>query len=357
MKTLYLHAGIHKTGSTSLQGTFHLSAEILQSFGIRYVGTGRSGGAHHQLAREIRGKTKPGARMGEAILWQGALAEVEECSESIVVISSENFDSFGPRDVEKLNEVIRCSAIDCRVRVVFYLRSQATLLSSQYSQQIRVGFRRESFRDFVSAVLDHEPRWLRFRRLLEPWMEVFGRDAVIVRIAEPKYLIDGSVRDDFLSLIDKPGAAGQLRGPDWRNSSLNADALAGIRDVLNTEHMWSIPFEERRKLLTEFFKEELQKPELRGVEVGVFGRCEPPIELVARCREHFAGDNRWLADSFFGGRDLIDECYENEMAGCAGHDECDAGGTPETRQNIRVWLSEFLSRKGYAGVAGELGGE
>ena len=49
-KTLYLHAGIHKTGSTSLQGAMNLSREVLNEAGVHYLHAGTVNGAHQALA-------------------------------------------------------------------------------------------------------------------------------------------------------------------------------------------------------------------------------------------------------------------------------------------------------------------
>ncbi len=73
LRTLYLHVGIHKTGTTSLQGLLAGCADDLQRFDVLYPLSGRNSDhtdlacyrlAHYNLAWQINGDPRFAARRG-----------------------------------------------------------------------------------------------------------------------------------------------------------------------------------------------------------------------------------------------------------------------------------------------------
>lgn len=355
MATLYLHGGIHKTGSTALQSSLNLSQDVLSESGVLYVESGREKGSHELLADSLGNVDPEGAVRG---IWDTVIGELDRSDATLAVISSESFDRLHEPQIAKLGKFLGELGDRWQAYIVLYVRPQATLLASQYSQQVRVGYRRESYEEFVSARLKQAPRWARFRELLEPWIAVFGKNRVIVRVAEPEFLEGGAIQDDFCSVIGMRHIADELKGSQRRNVSLSRGALEGIRDVLHTDEIWRLPFAQRRALLIDFFKERLETACLsKSVEPlleRVFGRAGPGVSVLRECRERFAHDNKWIGVNFFSGRNVLDECYARALA--AGSDqslqeEWDA----DVRERVRGWLSTYLLDVGYESVARELG--
>jgi len=50
---LYIHIGLHKTGTTSIQNFLTLNENILSKKGYLYPATGRKGQAQHLLAQAM----------------------------------------------------------------------------------------------------------------------------------------------------------------------------------------------------------------------------------------------------------------------------------------------------------------
>ena len=87
MPTLFIHTGLHKTGTTSLQKAFFDNRRVLARQGLLYPDTGLSPNpgnwGHHELALALRQQES-----GEA-LWQALRAEADASGLDRVLVSSE----------------------------------------------------------------------------------------------------------------------------------------------------------------------------------------------------------------------------------------------------------------------------
>src|SRR5687768_11764911 len=86
MKTIFLHIGSTKTGTTALQSFFSLNEARLKTAGIGYPRTGRSGVAHHKLAEVILGR-----KTARRPVYRELREEIEAAPEQTFVLSSEVF--------------------------------------------------------------------------------------------------------------------------------------------------------------------------------------------------------------------------------------------------------------------------
>jgi len=126
--TRLLHIGPHKTGTTALQGAFHLARARLAAHGVFYAGADRS------PVRATLAVTGRPAMLGEAspdiALWDNLVRTVRESGDQRVVISSEFFDDAD-------DAVARRVVADLggpRVHVVATLRPLARVMPSQWQQ-------------------------------------------------------------------------------------------------------------------------------------------------------------------------------------------------------------------------------
>lgn len=329
MTRLYLHVGIHKTGSTAFQSAHNQRRERLREYGITYLTAGLENGNHRRLADSI--PRNDGSGESDCEIWRSAVEEITAAPQDACVISSENFDRLECNQVRWLS----CKLKDIDTTIVVYLRPQAKLLVSQYNQQIKEGYIRQSLEAFIDSTVARRPRWLDFPTLLGPWMTWFGSERVKVRVAEADRLEGGSVVEDFFRLLGHNSLGADLRGSSWRNVSLNAEALEGIRDVLNLDEVWEIPREARRQVFRAFVRT-LKQPDL-------FGGSEPGRQITERCRTEFAEDNKWVGDKCFAGNNVLDDCYLQRLEssgdqGCANN---------HVRAQMREWLIEYLMDAGY----------
>jgi hypothetical protein len=178
---LLLHAGIHRTGTTSLQRTLARNRAALLARGAAYPGEAPN---HQALAWElVRGQS--GARE--------VLALVEAAGAPHVILSGEDFAIH--EDLGWLAPVAKRHD----VRVIFYLRRQDHWLMSWYNQHVKWPFDREKSRmdpqAFLATLGDFH--WLDYERLLGRGSAVLGPERVGVAVLEKGQVEDAAA--DFLA--------------------------------------------------------------------------------------------------------------------------------------------------------------
>lgn len=181
---LTIHAGIHRTGTTSLQRFLAANREALAARGIGYPGHD----VHHQKLAWALKRGDAGARDVEALL-----ATVPEAEAAI--LSGEDFS------IHQRLGWLDALAGRHEIRAVFYLRRQDHWLMSWYNQHVKWPFsQRKSQLDpqeFLATLEDFH--WLDYAALLERWCAVLGRERVAVGVVERGQVED--VTGDFLDRL------------------------------------------------------------------------------------------------------------------------------------------------------------
>jgi hypothetical protein len=219
-RRLLIHAGIHRTGSTSLQRFLADNRAALAARGVAYPGEERN---HQGLAWALK---RGESRAAEVLaLVEAALAET---GAELVVLSGEDFAIL--TDLGWLREV----AARHETRTVFYLRRQDHWLMSWYNQHVKWPFdRRKSRMDpaaFLAAIADFH--WLDYWALIGRWQAVLGPGRVAVAILEPGQVED--VTGDFLDRLGigpGPGREGLTFSDERTNDSLPVHLLEIARSL------------------------------------------------------------------------------------------------------------------------------
>jgi hypothetical protein len=221
-KKLFLHIGQTKTGSTSLQRFLHGNRAALAERGVFYPpcvgGLAEPGARHHHrhlfTALQDAGPTLVGAEAAWAALAQA----VHVHPAPTAVISSELFWHLfvgrAPLRLKALKWMAEQLA-EFDVRVVCYLRAQEEWVEAMYNQLVKSGQAQAATQGFdhflqrpqTVSLMDYE-------RVLQPWAEAFGPQALVVRVFERTNLVAGDVVDDFLSLLGQDDLDGLARYPD-----------------------------------------------------------------------------------------------------------------------------------------------
>jgi hypothetical protein len=140
-----VHAGEHKTGTTSVQAILRSERESFQSQGIHIVRAGQgTDGAHHRLIYALLGRSRSRATM--ALL----RAEIAHAPPRTVLISSETVKkAIVEGQGERLIDGLRAAGA-ARVRLLLYLRSPFGLVNSSYSSHTsRLGLAGATFAGFL----------------------------------------------------------------------------------------------------------------------------------------------------------------------------------------------------------------
>lgn len=213
-KTVYLHIGAHKTGTTALQYSATQSTDTLRAQGVDYPRVCWGGVAHHGLAMALQGVTQ--GRHAPVQTADAALADLAEAIKASqcprVLISSEALFRTPAGGVERLAHALS----PYKTRVLLTLRRPDDVYLASYTQRAK-----DPLNGFVAGLRDHlhQPgrmsNAVKMGDQLRPWHDHFGAEAITAFLYE-----DGNAPQ---KILDEAGAAIPLvRSRVARNSSPSA---------------------------------------------------------------------------------------------------------------------------------------
>ncbi len=203
---ILLHIGIHKTGTTALQGAASASREPLSTCGTTYPGRRKD---HHAEAMALV-DTKVGwetvsTPRRNAQIWR-KFADTVSQTGGRVLISSEFFCQANDKQAQR---AVGSLGAD-RVHVVLGLRPLAKLLPSSWQQYLKNG-RTGSYESWLKHVLADPPGmkqtpsfWLRndIPAVLDRWAELIGPDRITAVMVDPNHR--DRMSDTVCTLLDLP---------------------------------------------------------------------------------------------------------------------------------------------------------
>lgn len=231
-----LHIGVEKTGTTSIQEFLRLNRSTLKDLSILYPQSPGSSN-HTALALYAAADDKcDDLRIGSGIARHDDLPrfrdqfaadfsrELNEASCETVILSGEHCSSrLTSRDeVERLHELL--SGRFDAVRVIVYLRRQDEFLLSSYSTAVKSGIVQKLWLPKVERELQRYD----FAKILGRWSDVFGRDAMEVRLFNRSTMVDGNVVADFIHATGLPPDL-PYEMPNEENRSLDSATLEVLR--------------------------------------------------------------------------------------------------------------------------------
>jgi hypothetical protein len=200
-RTLYLHIGSEKTGTSSLRQFLANNSEQLNRAGFTYFTENKlyyseHRNAHSPIVASFFHEPPDFVFPSEHVPNQDMLSRFKKDlsnEERNVILSSEHFSSrLTSRDhIEKLRDAL--DAFD--VYIIFYMREQYELYYASYSTAIING-RREKLTDDPVHI---DNGYLNYYKLLEPWACVFGKESIVVR--DYSKMVNNDICDDFARLL------------------------------------------------------------------------------------------------------------------------------------------------------------
>lgn len=224
MKTVYLHIGLGRCGTTSIQRTLFSARHSLEDAGYLYIQTDPGGEAHHSLC-PLKKELLPSAKAGWEIIAKDFLAMRQEN----LIISSENMIGIADELIYYIKDLFRKQS----VKILFIGRSQSGLLPSTFSQWTKAGILFESFPSFFKAT--HQ-LW-HFESILDRWEKHFGRQNINCRVIQR----GEDAVEKFLTFFPESKLYKILNSSSRErlNSSLSSELLKLIflYDIANTDKL------------------------------------------------------------------------------------------------------------------------
>ena len=208
MKSIVIHIGTEKTGTTSLQRFFALNADILGEAGIWYPTGDKVPYCHHDghfpLAASLFDKcpdfVPPHKHFGADKLFAQLLGDFEAREESALLLSCEHFSSrcSHPKMIQRLRKLLG----KYHVRILLWVRPQHELLLSAYSTFLKTGGKKTLEEVSRERWLKTEGIYFNYLRLAQRWWKVFSEPNVLLRVFQPEAMHEGDLYRDFIAVFD-----------------------------------------------------------------------------------------------------------------------------------------------------------
>ena len=229
MKELFIHIGVHKTGSSAIQHFMDNNRELLlNKHKLLYP---KMKGDDHWFQHNFLAS---GLKKGNSSRFNTFLTKEATTSDRIL-LSSESFSGTEtiPNGMESIKDSFE------HIKIIAYLRRQDLWLESVYRQFVKN--KRFSLTDTFDVWVEnyltdsselYSCDWI---ELLTKWSKVFGTENIIVRPYEKTQFLGGNIIEDFLSIINIPHNKSDFtENTRIHNKSYNLEATDFLRLMNNS---------------------------------------------------------------------------------------------------------------------------
>lgn len=273
-KNLLIHFGIHRTGTTTLQGILKHNANALRNQGILYPQLGHDHD-HSRIAWGIiSNKITPEKLIND-------LNRELNSSTETIILSHEDFSLI--HDKEWLNLLKN----EFNVKAVIYLRRQDLWLESWYNQHIKwpwtAKFSNSTPEFFLENIEDFP--WIDYARFLQSISEKIEKTNIYTNVVDSLGVTDTA--KDFLGHINA-----ECDIPENLKDANASISMARI-DILRRINIFTLKNNNKAKAKILTALKDLEIPEDNGSKIAFTD------EQVKDILEHFEKSNTWVAKEFF----------------------------------------------------------
>ncbi|NNF02192.1 MAG: hypothetical protein HKN22_05870 [Bacteroidia bacterium] len=216
-RILFLHVGLHKTGTSALQFHFMNNENALANAGLLYPKTGRdTWGGHHLFFNCI--KKQEYAHYKTESSFNDYIEELNKESKNFkkVLLSSELLSE--EIELEQLTDLKKSFR---KIKIIAFIRRQDRYLESSYSSFIRGGYV-FTFKNYLKG------RLVQYKDQLDKWANIFGKENIEVHQYDKENFENRSIFTYFLDLLDVE--ISEIKSENKRyNTSMNLDSLEFLR--------------------------------------------------------------------------------------------------------------------------------
>lgn len=315
MKTLYIHIGTPKTGTTSIQNFCGLNREKLKEQGVLYPimnyhyerkSVNRNGYFLHGVIKEngTRNKEK------EKQVFDSELQYIVDCfKENDTILLSDESIWWATstrrkglwKDLKKHSE-----QHNYQIKVIVYLRRQDQFMMSRYNQKLKTDFV-ASTQNFDEYFADMNGRFkcvMDYRERIDNIAKSISKENVIVKRFDRNYFYNGDLNQDFLNILGVKVDDSFQQLKETANTGISVQS-GEIKRVLN--RLKPITMAENNKLLEILNECENVLPESNTSLMST--------DEVKNFMEQFVDSNESIVDEYIGdGKPLFDYTYKETTA-------------------------------------------
>jgi len=284
MKTIYLHIGRGKTGTTLLQSFLSQKREALLEQGVHYVFAGDrgKGGGHQEFAKSfIRDYPDIMDRAVNPVDARHKVRlEVLDSDKQTFLLSSENFPVA---DETSVYEYFKGFGDTYKVKIILFARTQDELAESEYNQLVKLKRVTCSFSEYI----EQEFTDCDFMALASRWARLFGGENIICRIYDGR---ENNIVEQFLSCI--PEIRSERLSPYEPPAHGNkANQSIGIKALVAAKILNEVELDDRLQFYNGVF-DQLSRHDLPAL---LFSSKE-----ASAYRARFAQSNLAFTDKYIG---------------------------------------------------------
>lgn len=232
---LIVHIGTEKTGTTAIQAALRRDQDRLKAQGVLFpllfdtpnhmeiAVAAMNAQAQNELILIELARLQCGHDEYRAHVAQMLRDEIQAARPHTLILSNEHIHSR-LRTPEELARILALLPEQpTEVQLVCYLRRQDRMAVSLYSTVLKGGGEGDVFPQALPTEL---PYYFDYGNMLSNQAEVFGEDAITLRLYERDRLLNGDVVEDFFNLI---GAEPPTGHPIRANLSLSAQQVQFLK--------------------------------------------------------------------------------------------------------------------------------
>lgn len=316
MKTLYLHIGSAKTGSTAIQHFLFENEELLKSYSFCFpifkykFGSGQIS-RNGSFLCTYYGKIGEIDKIRNEEIVEEYLDNIVKLFETYdnVILSEESLlCNLGNGDWKKrADKLLECvNKNNFEIKIIVYLRRQDEMLDSHWNSVVKMATQSLSFEEFKKSRIELEQ--YDYFKHLERIGSIFGRDKIIVRRFQTGELIGDSSVSDFLQVIglndlDKTSKETTMQNPRFSNN------MIVIKRFIDS-------YSEASKKGKKISRKALTKSLSVMEECESYNNYESSMLSEEEAREFvniFKDSNKKVAEKYIGdGKPLFNDVYKNK---------------------------------------------
>ena len=298
-KTIFLHIGVPKTGSSTIQKGLYHNQKRLRRNGFLYPRSGLIGTNHKNIFFQLtsmedhRAKYTPGAGNLEELA-----KEISETRFNKIMISAEHFALFNSSQIKTLQNALN----PFLTKVIVYLRRQDQVIQSGWSQNAKRLVTKKSLDQNIDEEISTNKSVYHYDYLLKKWAKAFGKENLILRIFEPDNL-SGHIFHDFLKTCG-------IESPDKFPIPISTNVSPGYRTLgLIQEISNRIDFENIDPITRVQIGKEIERycDQLGWDKDEKFNAIDEPT--FNRIMTHFRPGNKKVAQEYLGKDELFSESF------------------------------------------------
>lgn len=313
-RSLILHIGTEKTGSTTIQSFLRQNTQKLARQGIG-VPSQLGETLHFKLqlmanrdefvddfTRNLGLHTNMEERLREKLRWKDELyEEVNKSNLKRWIISCETLHSrlTTTEELEKLKGIL--APLFDQIRILIYLRNPIDLAVSRLTEAAKCA---------MPIKIPTPPKHTEFdicnhRQTIERWRQCMGEESLMPRLYDKKRLIKNSILDDFIHFCQIADSG--MNKPSAQNPSMSAYGLKLLSEVnrhVPRRRIDGSLIKSRWKLVCHIMKH------LRGGE-----KYQPNREEILTYNKHYKASNEWVRKNYFPNQaTLFDDDYSANIS-------------------------------------------